>query len=591
MRRVTEVPEVTEPPPALPAPSPRVERAIVLALVVLSAVLALRHLSGDAATADEPVHVAAAVEIAREGTGRWNPEHPPLAKALAGLALTGLPLRPAEDPLRTPAGPARLLRFLFANETPAETILFRARLPFVALLAALLLAVRGEARRRWGPWAGVAALAFAALEPNLNAHAGVVHTDLAVTLFVVLSLSPLARLARPEAGRAAPLLGLLWGLAFLSKYSAPLLALATLPFLAADTTPGRQDLGRLLRRLAAAAAIALAVTLAGFAWACRGQSAEDRRAIAVERLELKGRSPAAACLAVRAGDLLPPLGNVLTGALSVALQSEVGAGVNYFLGAVSREGSPWYFPVALAVKTPLGLLLGVGVALSARAGRRTAAAAGASLLLFLLFSSRTTYNIGVRHALIAFPLLAIVAGAAASGLTDLSARRSARLRLGATLGALLAASLEAATAHPHPFSFFNALAGGPDGGRRFFADSSLDWGQDLLRLKALAPSLAPDGLPTVAFGGDLPSRHAPALRPPAPGEEDRPGAVFAIGEAPFALGPELLRAKGATGDAERLESIRTALRERGRRIGTVGGSIGLWRIESPPARREPARAS
>lgn len=584
MCRVSEVTEATVPPPALPAPSPRVERAIVLAFVVVSAVLALRHLSGDAATADEPVHVAAAVEIAREGTGRWNPEHPPLAKALAGLALAGLPLRPAEDPLRSPAGPARLLRFLFANETPAETILFRARLPFVALLAALLLAVRGEARRRWGPWAGIAALAFAALEPNLNAHAGVVHTDLAVTLFAVLSLSPLARLARPEGGRAAALLGLLWGLAFLSKYSAPLLALATLPFLAADATPGRPDLGRLLRRLAAAAAIALAVTLTGFAWAGRNQTPEDRRAIAVERLELKGRSPAAARLSIRAGDLLPPLGNVLTGALSVALQSEVGAGVNYFLGAVSREGSSWYFPVALAVKTPLGLLLCAGVALLARPGRRFAAVAGASLLLFLLFSSRTTYNIGVRHALLAFPLLAILAGAAAAGPTDAAARRSARLRLGAVAGAFLVAALEAATAHPHPFSFFNALAGGADGGRRFFADSSLDWGQDLLRLKAVAPSIAPDGLPSVVFGGDLPSRHAPALRPPVPGEENRPGALFAIGEAPFALGPELLRAKGATGDAERLESIRTALRERGRRIGTVGGSIGLWRIESAPPR-------
>lgn len=584
MRRVIEVTEVTELPAPLPAPSPRVERAIVLAFVVLSAVLALHHLAGDAATADEPVHVAGAVEIAREGTGRWNPEHPPLAKALAGLALGGLPLRPAEDPLRSPAGPARLLRFLFANESPAEAILFRARLPFVALLAALLLAVRSEARRRWGPWAGLTALAFAALEPNLNAHAGVVHTDLAVTLFVVLSLSPLARLARPEAGRAAGLLGLLWGLALLSKYSAPLLALATLPFLAADATPGRQDLGRLLRRLAAAAAIALAVTLAGFAWACRSQTPEDRRAIAVERLELKGRSPAAARLAIRAGDLLPPLGNVLTGALSVALQSEVGAGVNYFLGAVSREGSPWYFPVALAVKTPLGLLLCAGVALFARPGRRFAVVAGASLLLFLLFSSRTTYNIGVRHALLAFPLLAIVAGAAAAGLTDAAARRSTRLRLGAAVGALLVAALEAATAHPHPFSFFNALAGGAEGGRRFFADSNLDWGQDLLRLKAVAPSLAPDGLPAVVFGGDLPARHAPALRPPRPGEEDRAGALFAIGEAPFALGPELLRAKGAIGDAERLASIRTALRERGRRIGTVGGSIGLWRIESAPPR-------
>lgn len=578
MRRVSEV---TETSPAFPAPSLRAERAIVLAFVVLSTALALRHLSGDAATADEPVHVAGAVEIAREGTGRWNPEHPPLAKALAGLALTGLPLRPAEDPLRTPAGPARLLRFLFANESPAETILFRARLPFVALLAALLLAVRGEARRRWGPWAGITALAFAALEPNLNAHAGVVHTDLAVTLFVVLSLSPLARLARPEAKRATALLGLLWGLAFLSKYSAPLLAFATLPFLAADATPGRPDLGRLLRRFVAAAAIALAVTLAGFAWACRNQTPEDRRAVAVERLELKGRSPAAARLAIRAGDLLPPLGNVLTGTLSVALQSEVGAGVNYFLGTVSREGSPWYFPVALAVKTPLGLFLCAGVALFARAGRRTAAAAGASLLLFLLLSSRTTYNIGVRHALLAFPLLAILAGAAMAGPAD---RRLAKLRLGAALGALLVAALEAATAHPHPFSFFNTLAGGADGGRRFLADSSLDWGQDLLRLKALAPALAPDGLPTVVFGGDLPSRHAPTLRPPRPGEEDRPGARFAIGEAPFALGPELLRAKGAIGDAERLESIRTALRERGRRIGTVGGSIGIWRIESAPPR-------
>lgn len=584
MRGVNEVTEVRRTSPGLPAPSPRAERAIVLALVVLSAVLALRHLEGDAATADEPVHVAGAVEIARQGTGRWNPEHPPLAKALAGLALTGLPLRPADDPLRSAAGPGRLLRFLFANETPAETILFRARLPFVALLVALLLAVRGEARRRWGAWAGLVALAFAALEPNLNAHAGVVHTDLAVTLFVVLSLSPLARLARPEAQRATALLGLLWGLAFLSKYSAPLLALATLPFLAADATPGRQDLGRLLRRLAAAASIALVVTVAGFAWAGRSQAPEDRRAIAVERLERKGRSPAAARLAIRAGDLLPPLGNVLTGALSVALQSEVGAGVNYFLGTVSSAGSPWYFPVALAVKTPLGLLLGVVVALCARRGRRLAAVAGAALLLFLLLSSRTTYNIGVRHALLAFPLLAITAGAAAAGPTDPADRRSARLRLGAALGALFAAALEASAAHPHPFSFFNALAGGAEGGRRLFADSSLDWGQDLLRLKALAPSLAPDGLPAVVFGGDLPSRHAPALRPPIPGEEDRPGAILAIGEAPFALGPELLRAKGAIGDAERLESIRTALRQRGRRIGTVGGSIGLWRIETAPPR-------
>jgi 4-amino-4-deoxy-L-arabinose transferase-like glycosyltransferase len=579
---------VTESFPRAPAEAPRLERAVCLALLLLSAALALHHVSGDAATADEPVHVAASVEIVRDGTGRWNPEHPPLAKALAGLALTGLPLRAADDPLRSAAGPGRLARFLYANETPPETVLRRARLPFVALLAALLLAVRAEARRRWGPWAGCAALAFAALEPNLNAHAGVVHTDLAVTLFVVLSLGPLARLVRPGERSAAPLLGLFWGLALLSKFSAPLLALATLPFLAVDTIPSRRDLPRLLGRVAAAAGIALVVALVGFGWAYRNQSAEDRRALAVDRLEVKGRSPAAARLALSAGDALPPAGNLLTGALSVALQSEVGAGVNYFLGTVSREGSPWYFPVALAVKTPLGLLLGLAAALAAGGGRRFAAVAGASLLLFLVFSARTTYNIGVRHALFAYPLLAIAAGSALAGARSsrepgsTAGGAAGRLPRGAALGGLLVLALEIATVHPHELSFFNAGAGGLAGGRRLFADSNLDWGQDLLRLKESAPSFAPNGLGAVVFGGDLPSRHGPALRPPFVGEEDRPGALLALGEAPFALGPELLRSKGAVRDAERLERIREAVRARGTRIGSIGGSIGIWRIDRAP---------
>ena len=279
--------------------------------------------------------------------------------------------------------------------------------------------------------------------------------------------------------------------------------------------------------------------------------------------------------------MLPPLGNLLTGTLSVVLQSEVGAGVNYFLGEVSREGSPWYFPVALAVKTPLGLLLGLGAALALRAGRRFAACAGLSLALFLLVSSRTTYNIGVRHVLFAFPLGAVAAGAAFAGRKE-PGRPAARLSRTAALGGLAVAALEIAAVHPHELSFFNALAGGPAGGRRFFVDSSLDWGQDLLRLREAAPALAPDGLGAVVFGGDLPARHAPALRPPLPGEEDREGALLAVGEAPLALGPELLLTKGAPADAERLERIRSALRERGRRVGAIGGSIGIWRIERAP---------
>ncbi len=587
--------------PATPLGFGRVEPFLAAALVAASLALCLHHVAGDAATSDEPVHIASAVEIVRQGTGRWNPEHPPLAKALAGLALTGLPLDPAADPLRTAPDPARLVRFLYGNRTPSETILWRARLPFVLLLGALLVAVRAAARRHFGAEAGLLALALAAFDPNLSASAGVVHTDLAVTLLVLLSLGPLERLARPEARRAWLGLGCLWGLAFLSKYSAPLLVLVTLPFLAARETPRRAELPRLLARLAASAALALAVTLAGFAVAERNQSAADRRELAVRRLEQMGRSAPAARLAVAAGDALPPAGNLLTGTLSIALQSEVGAGVNYFLGRVSREGSPFYFPVALATKAPLGLLLAVVLGAAAPCGRRVAAAAGASLLLFLLASARTTYNIGVRHALLFFPLGALVASAAAASASWAAApagadprppgprrgRDGPRLLRWAACGAAVVTAVELVAVHPYEMSFFNAAAGGLAGGRRIFVDSNLDWGQDLLRLARAAPAWEPRGLPSVVFGGDFPARHGPALRPVLPGDEDRPGALLAIGEQPLATGPEFLESKGARPEAERLGRLRHALLTRGVRVGEIGGSIGIWRIERPPGTPPP----
>ena len=246
--------------------------------------------------------------------------------------------------------------------------------------------------------------------------------------------------------------------------------------------------------------------------------------------------------------------------------------MNYFLGAVSREGSPWYFPVALAVKTPLGLLLCAVVALFARMGRRIASVAGASLLLFLLLSSRTTYNIGVRHALLAFPLLAILAGAAAADPAD---RRPARLRRGAALGALLVTALEAATAHPHPFSFFNAFAGGADGGRRFFADSSLDWGQDLLRLRDL---LARRGIPSsqvgiAYFGGDDPSLRIPGVADLL--ESDAPPRRYlAVSRHLLLLGPEAVLVGDTSGRAAR--SLALARASSSRRVARAGESLELF---------------
>ena len=565
-------------PPVLPSKKKALfERWISLFVALLGATLVVHHMAGDAATTDEPVHIAAGVEIVRDGTGRWNPEHPPLAKALAGFALTGLDVRPADDPIANPSHAALLMNFLCANRTPAETILFRARLPFVALFLALLAAVRREARRRFGAAAGGVALAFAALDPNLVAHAGVVHTDLAVTLFLVLSLAPLARIP-DETDRFAPVaLGVLWGLAFLSKYSAPLLVLVTLPLLFVGEPGTRENstahrVARVGSRLLLSTLTAILVVLFGFSLAYRNQSPSDREALARNRLLVKGRSVAAADLAVAAGRVFPPLGNVAIGALSVALQNRVGGGPSYFMGRVSEGGSPWYFPVAFLVKVSLGLLAGAALGAFSPAGHRYGLFVAGALAAFFVLSAGSAYNIGVRHLLFAFPLLAILAGSATSPESRFSGRE---LLLGILL---LVEAFEVLAVHPHELAFFNAAAGGSQGGRRFLVDSNLDWGQDLARLSAAAPSYSPVPLPAIVFGGELPRRYA-ALRPLAPGDEDRPGALVAIGETPLALGPELLASKGAARDATRLEALRRALYTRGARIGTIGGSIGIWRLK------------
>ncbi|MCG3193251.1 MAG: hypothetical protein DIJKHBIC_02501 [Thermoanaerobaculia bacterium] len=558
-------------------PAGRREIGLVGLLTVLSLFLAFDQMRGNAVTVDEPVHLAAGVEIVREGTGRFNPEHPPLAKALAGIGLIGTPLTAAGNPLTVARPPALLVRFLSQNSTPLETIAFRARLPFLAILGALLIAVYVEARRRFGSAAGLLALALCGFQPNLLAHASVVHTDLTVTLWIVLSLRPLSQLGDISKRWSGLWLGVFWGLAFLSKFSAPLIALSLLPLALSRKEEPRAGARILASRFAQALAVAALVILGGYALAYRNQSQADRELVARQALLLKGRSETALRTSLWIGSVSPPAGHAFTGLAMVYLQSKIGVGgpVNYFLGTRSVAGNPLYFPFAIAVKATLALLSALLLAVAFRESRRFALLFLAGFSLFLAVSARSTYNIGVRHVLFFFPVAAI---AAAGALAEPAP--AFRRRLLAGLG--LAAGLETVAVHPFYTSFFNVAAGGNEAGHRYFADSNVDWGQDLRRLARRAPELTKgEPLPAIVFGGELPVFHAPALRPLAPGDEDRPGALIAIGESALATGPEFLRAKGNP-DAERLENLRAALLSRGERVESIGGSIGVWRITTGP---------
>jgi hypothetical protein len=157
---------------------------------------------------------------------------------------------------------------------------------------------------------------------------------------------------------------------------------------------------------------------------------------------------------------------------------------SFLLGTPANRGWWYYFPVALAVKTPIPLLLlaivGSAVAVKNIAARREwqSAAPFVAAMTVLLISMTVRVDLGVRLILPIYPLLAIVA---AQGTVQLwSDAKNAASRV--AIGALLAWSIAiAARAHPDHLSYFNALAG--DHPEHVLVDSNLDWGQDLYRLR------------------------------------------------------------------------------------------------------------
>ncbi|HMM36662.1 MAG TPA: hypothetical protein PKA62_18315, partial [Thermoanaerobaculia bacterium] len=283
---------------------------------------------------------------------------------------------------------------------------------------------------------------------------------------------------------------------------------------------------------------------------------------------------------------VPPLGHYLAGAKGVALLSERGRGANWFHGAVSEKGFPLYFPTAFLFKsTPAVLaLLGAAAALGfARLRRGRVASPGAALAVLLALASsaallvasmRSAFNIGARHLLPVWALL-VFAGAVVFG-RRLAARPRARAALASAL--VLSAGLSLRSAGDAPIAWFNVLAGGPEGGRRWFSDSNVDWGQDLYRLHLfLAERGWEEETTIVAFSGvatNYWSRKARVLDPAIP---LRPGR-YAVSHMMETLGEPFVRELEGEAAARQVGDLVRELRARGRRVAFVGGSITVWEL-------------
>ena len=489
-----------------PAASVRLRRAapVAVAALILQMVVAMMiAASRDAATYDETAHLTAGILNVREHDLRWNAEHPPLVKLLAGLATAGAHVNIRRDLPAYRAGnefemaPA----LLYGSGNDAEHLLWLGRLPMIGLTALFALVVFGFARDLFGLGGGLVSLALFTLCPTVLANGRLIHTDVPAAGFLLSTAWFLWRARTGGRWWFAAACGA-FGLALATKFIA-LFAIPPLAVLA--FWPGfRGAHGSTARRAFAGATRVGVLLLSGLAilWLVYLAASPG----------LEFHSHFYDVWAGRAGNLtgsvidhLPVPRAYRVGLRFAVAFDQAGDRRAFLFGRAYRGGSLLFYPAVLLMKTPLGTLALWGAGLAAIVRRRRRLALLAALLLvpvaILAFAMFSRTNIGVRHVAVVPVFGAVIAGA-------VWVRGATRRRL-AAVGILLAATAASVwAAFPSQLSYMNEAFGGHAAAYKRMADSNVDWGQDLKRLASYDrghPSGRPDWL--VYFGTASPGAY------------------------------------------------------------------------------------
>ncbi|HEY7164802.1 MAG TPA: hypothetical protein VIB79_09600 [Candidatus Binatia bacterium] len=498
--------------------------AVVLAIGVFSC-LTVGSILENSPTIDEPIHLLAGYSYIKWQDYRVNPEHPPLAKMFGALPLLALDVkdpRPSsadwsEIPGRRPGIPAGrvALQFFFADND-AETLFFYGKLPFVLLGAILALAIFFWSEERFGIAAAAAALILFVTNPTILAHSTVIHTDIAFSLCFFVGTYFFHKSLGSGGWVNGFLACLIFAVAAVTKFSAVGIFLSWLviglwwcfgkeKFAARSTTSEKKVFfgfasasaettsypagppGQVPRRLIFLMTLLAAAGLTAFVmvWAVygfrftaipgggTGFSFNTVWAPSIPQLV-----KAAALAAIRY-HLLPEAW--IYGQLYNFAFIHRGS---FLLGHFSDHGFWSYFPIALAVKTPLPALILIVLAMADVFRRGTWKNLETYSLLipiavYFALAVSARMNIGVRHILPIFPFLFVLAGASGARLLT-GPRRWTKCAIIFLFGW---ACWNTWASYPNYFSFFNEVAGGSKGGSRILLDSNVDWGQDLKRLK------------------------------------------------------------------------------------------------------------
>ncbi len=483
---------------------------LVAALAGVFFTLCVSAAHNESQTYDEGFHLLAGYRYLECRDFAMNSEHPPLVKILAALPvrLSHMP-RPdgtcGVEPTTKDYGYAQGMHWFYAQPgVSAEALLWRGRVAASVLGVLLVLSIFWFARSLFGYWPGVFAMAVAVFDTAFLAHAPRVTTDVAMALFLLLSVFAAYNWFRTRALSRLLLCGLALGCLLASKHSGVLGVLVLCLLFGWEGwrgQPGTAAQRRIRGVLVQLGAYACVLLLALFVlWGFYDFSFTGRPHGAAMTLPLPGFLKLVYEQNTHGFmvDWLVPLAYrlhlaplpYLYGLTDVWAVSHPGQPV-FLLGKFYPHGVWFYFPLVFSMKTTLAfpallLMAAGGWAVRLRGASAEQRAFAWRQLRFLLvpcaviFSIAMTsgLDIGFRHILAIMPLLyCCIAG----GVGVLWPRDRAWRVIACLLVAFQAE--EALRAWPNYMPYVNQAWGGSSNAWRLTTDANVDWGQQLLEIR------------------------------------------------------------------------------------------------------------
>ncbi|OHA18041.1 MAG: hypothetical protein A2664_00460 [Candidatus Taylorbacteria bacterium RIFCSPHIGHO2_01_FULL_46_22b] len=498
-------------------------------IITIASVVAVASAWRDSPIVDEIPHIGAGYSYTTGQTYQFNPEHPPLAKDLAGLAILPLGINSNFLANYNTAHPnivndqwnfGRAL--IYHSDVDPTTLIHLAKLPLILFFIFSGWLIYAWTRRTYNSRAALLAIFLFAFSPTIIAHSRFVATDVPALFGILLATYFFLRYLKEQSVVNFWLASVSFGVALLTKFSTFLLIPYFLILALIWAWSNHQTFFRPTIRLITRGTLVMImgfIIIVGPIYQLHvfnyppAQQKNDTETI------LNNYSiPVVASAIIWASDK-PVLRPYAQWGLGLAMVSQRAEGGNrtYYLGQLSSTSFKSYFPVVYVLKEPipfLVLLLGA-VWLGWRTWRngrepfknkiRNHFPALAMLLwvfIYVATSINANLNIGIRHLIPIYGFIFILIAGQIEGLVSsikyrvLSGRQSliSNTKYLILIGLLIWYFIEFISVYPSYLTYFNEFAllrpswasdgqtGWISGGHNYVVDSNLDWGQDLWRL-------------------------------------------------------------------------------------------------------------